>query len=253
MNINMNVHLCWYIWAYNAFELHDYVQCYEDTIGVKLCYTNQIYYFYYHYYYYSNGSFTLLKSFSGLYPVSMAHRRVDLRSMPPISPDLASDSSAVCPASAAHIQTLLCTGTKVILYRSTPLHHSQAIRIMTLKGAIRDFLNLLTAPWTVSNVGSVQSCANHEQYIGRLSCATYRATPRGTKGQLTYWVWQRWDCIHSIFKSLAETINWWRRGGNRGFPTRMAYLCTRIYSRDIPFWSGTLKIKVPRKKKNWQA
>ena len=63
------------------------------------------------------------------------------------------------------------------------------IVIIALKGAIRDFYNLLTAPRTVSNtyaqVARVESCANHLQDIERLSRATF-SMPLGTKGQLIY-------------------------------------------------------------------
>ena len=47
--------------------------------------------------------------------------------------------------------------------------------IIVLKGAVRDFYNLLTAPRTVSNtyaqVARSKSCANHQQHIERLSRA----------------------------------------------------------------------------------
>ena len=60
--------------------------------------------------------------------------------------------------------------------------------IIALKGAIRDFCNLLTAPRTFSNthaqVVMAKSCANHVQHIERLSRATCRV-PRGVKGQLS--------------------------------------------------------------------
>ena len=50
-----------------------------------------------------------------------------------------------------------------------------------MKGAIREFYNLLTARRTVSNtysrVGRAQSCANHMQHTERVSPAT--CTPRG--------------------------------------------------------------------------
>ena len=59
----------------------------------------------------------------------------------------------------------------------------------TLKGAIRDLYNLLTALWTVSNtlaqVARAQSCANHEQHIQHLSRATCRV-PHDAQGQLSY-------------------------------------------------------------------
>ena len=48
------------------------------------------------------------------------------------------------------------------------------IIIIALKGAILDFYNLLTVPWSVSNtyaqVAMAQSCANHMQHIERLLC-----------------------------------------------------------------------------------
>ena len=60
---------------------------------------------------------------------------------------------------------------------------------IALKGANRDFYNLLTAPRTVSNmnaqVARAQSCANHVQHLERLSRATC-SVPLGTKGQLSY-------------------------------------------------------------------
>ena len=61
--------------------------------------------------------------------------------------------------------------------------------IVTWKGAIGDFHNLLTAQQTVSNVfaqvAKVQKCANHMQHIKCLSHATY-SVPLGTEGQLSY-------------------------------------------------------------------
>ena len=61
--------------------------------------------------------------------------------------------------------------------------------IIALKGAIRDFHNLLTAPRTVSNtyaqVALARSCAGHVQHIERLSRATCSVL-LGTKGQLSY-------------------------------------------------------------------
>ena len=52
------------------------------------------------------------------------------------------------------------------------------IMIIALKGAVRDFYSLLTAPRTVSNTyaqeARAQSSANHVQHIERLSRATCR-------------------------------------------------------------------------------
>ena len=48
---------------------------------------------------------------------------------------------------------------------------------ITLKAAIWDFFNLLTAPWTVSDiytkVARVQWCGNHVLHMECLSCATH--------------------------------------------------------------------------------
>ena len=58
--------------------------------------------------------------------------------------------------------------------------------IITLKGAIRDFYNLLrTVSNTYAQLAREQSCANHVQHIERLSRATC-SVPLGTKGQLSY-------------------------------------------------------------------
>ena len=78
--------------------------------------------------------------------------------------------------------------------------------------------NLLAAPRTVSNtyaqVAKAQSCENHVQHIERLSRATC-CVPLGTKGQLSNKVWQSWNRIYFSLTLWAETINRWRREGNR--------------------------------------
>ena len=92
------------------------------------------------------------------------------------------------------------------------------ITIIALKGANRDFYNLLTAPRTVSNtyaqVARAQSFANRVQHIERLSRATC-SVPLGTKGQLSDEVWQSRNRIYFSFVLLSETINRWTRKGNR--------------------------------------
>ena len=64
------------------------------------------------------------------------------------------------------------------------------IVMIALKGVMRDYYNLLTAP-RISNTHDrlawAQSCANPVQDIARLSRATCHV-PRGTKGQLCYYV-----------------------------------------------------------------
>ena len=59
-----------------------------------------------------------------------------------------------------------------------------------------------------------QSCADHVQHIKCLSRKKC-SVPLAKKGQLSYSVWQSWNHIYSSFILLAETINQWRRGGNR--------------------------------------
>ena len=59
-----------------------------------------------------------------------------------------------------------------------PVDDGIFIVIIVLKGAIRDFYDLLLVPRTVSDthaqVARAQSCANHVQHIERLSRATCR-------------------------------------------------------------------------------
>ena len=59
-------------------------------------------------------------------------------------------------------------------------HMMMMMMMMTLKVAIRDYFCLLTAPRIVSNIYSqvvgAQSCANHVEYVGRVSHATCRVS-----------------------------------------------------------------------------
>ena len=63
------------------------------------------------------------------------------------------------------------------------------ILTIALKGAVRDFYSVLTAPRIVSStqtqVAKALSCANHVQNTERLSRATCHM-PRGKKGQVSY-------------------------------------------------------------------
>ena len=79
----------------------------------------------------------------------------------------------------------------------------------------------------VGSSGQALSCANHVQHIGRSSRATCRV-PRGTKGQLSYYVWQSWNRIYLSFILLAETINWQRREGNRSIRKKTLATSFRI-------------------------
>ena len=70
------------------------------------------------------------------------------------------------------------------------------IIIIALTDAIRDFF--LQSPHCAANClqhARAHACANHVQHIERLSRATCRM-PRGTKGQLSYSVWQIVNRIH---------------------------------------------------------
>ena len=77
----------------------------------------------------------------------------------------------------------------IIIMTTTTTTTPATTIIITSKGAIRDFCNLLTASRTISNtharVARVQRCANHVQHIERLSRATCRV-PCATEGQLSY-------------------------------------------------------------------
>ena len=74
-------------------------------------------------------------------------------------------------------------------WQHSQLNISLSMIIIALKGAIRDFYNLPTAPQTVSSmyaqVAQAQLCANHAQHIEFLSRATSRV-PCSMKGQLRY-------------------------------------------------------------------
>ena len=91
------------------------------------------------------------------------------------------------------------------------------IIIMTaFKGADQDIL--LQSPQCASNcLQNVRSSG--PGVIVCKACATHRAfitcnMSLGTKGQLSYWVWQNWNCIYFSAILLTETINRWMRGRN---------------------------------------
>ena len=104
------------------------------------------------------------------------------------------------------------------------------IMIIALKGAIWDFYNPLTMPWTVSNmyaqVAHAQQCVNHMQHIRCSSHATHRV-PRDTKGQLSYHVWQSLKSYLFLLHFTGWTINQWRREGNRSTHRKPLMMCLR--------------------------
>ena len=87
--------------------------------------------------------------------------------------------------------------------------------MIALKSAIW-VSNLLTALETVSKtdtqVARTQSYANHVQHVERLSCGTCHV-PQGTKGQLSYYVWQSLNHIYLSFILLAEPLT--NEGGEK--------------------------------------
>ena len=56
-----------------------------------------------------------------------------------------------------------------------------------------------------AQVARAQSCANHNQHIKRLSCAT--CVLHDTTGQLSYEAWQSWNRIYISFILLAEQLS----------------------------------------------
>ena len=83
------------------------------------------------------------------------------------------------------------------------------ILIITLKSAIRDWLQ---SPDCAANclhharVVRAQLCANHIQHV--VLCHLVRRDSSAIKFDRV------WNRIYFSFMSLAETIDWWRRGGN---------------------------------------
>ena len=86
--------------------------------------------------------------------------------------------------------------------------------VIALKGAIRDFYNLLTAPQTVRNtyaqLARVQSCTNHMQQIKRLSHATCSVCHLVRRDNSDIKLGRVEIAFIWAFVLLAETIIWWR-------------------------------------------
>ena len=103
------------------------------------------------------------------------------------------------------------------------------IIIIVFKGAIRDFLQ---SPHSAANrLQHVRSsgpgaivCKSRATHRALITCQVSCYVPFGTKGQLSYSVWQSWNRIYLSFILLAEPLNRWRRGGNRS--TRRKPLAT---------------------------
>ena len=73
---------------------------------------------------------------------------------------------------------------------------------MVLAGAIQDFYNFLTAPWTVSNiythVAKAKSCANHMQHI------RHKSSHRVSLPITNQPIWNRFKAYH--FKILQDNM-----------------------------------------------
>ena len=83
-------------------------------------------------------------------------------------------------------------------------------RFFTISSQRRELSPTCTLKWPGRN--SVQiTCNTSSTYHVQVS---YNV-PLGTKGQLSYSVWQSWNRIYMSFILLAEPLNRWRRGGNR--------------------------------------
>ena len=92
------------------------------------------------------------------------------------------------------------------------------IIIIAVKGAIPD---LLQSPHCTANCLQhipssslgVIVCKSRATHWALITCNMSCYMPRGTKGQLSYKVWQSWNRIYSSFILSAETINRSRGGG----------------------------------------
>ena len=92
-------------------------------------------------------------------------------------------------------------------------------RFFTISSQRSELSPTRTLKWPGRN--RVQTmCNTSSAYHVQVSCYV----PLSTKGQLSYQVWQSWNCIYLSFILLAEPLNRWRRGGNRS--TRRKPLAT---------------------------
>ena len=92
-------------------------------------------------------------------------------------------------------------------------------KFFIISSQCRELSPTRTLKWPGRN--SVQiTCNTSSAYHVQVSCNV----PLGTKGQLSYSVWQSWNRIYLSFILLAEPLNRWRRGRNRS--TRKKTLAT---------------------------
>ena len=97
-----------------------------------------------------------------------------------------------------------------IMITTTTTTTTTTTMLIALEGGFRDFYDLLTAQRTVSNtyaqVARARSCAkSRATHRARITCNSCYM-PRGTKGQLTYDVWQSKNLIYFSFILLAEPL-----------------------------------------------
>ena len=83
-------------------------------------------------------------------------------------------------------------------------------RFFTISSQRRELSPTRTLKWPGRSRVQI-TCDTSSAYQVQVSCYV----PLGTKGQLSYWVWQRWNRIYLSFILLAEPLNRWRRGENR--------------------------------------
>ena len=87
------------------------------------------------------------------------------------------------------------------------------------------------------------TCNTSSAYHVQVSCYL----PLGTKGQLSYSVWQSWNRIYLSFILLAEPLNRWRRGGNRSTRRKPLTTSFRKYHILQP------KDSSPKQNLNWRS
>ena len=92
-------------------------------------------------------------------------------------------------------------------------------RFFTISSQRRELSPTRTLEWPGRNRVQITCNASSACQV-QVSCYV----PLSTKGQLSYLVLQSWNCIYLSFILLAETLNRWRRGGNRS--TRRKSLAT---------------------------
>ena len=107
--------------------------------------------------------------------------------------------------------SLVCIVNGLIV-RCWPGEQEVMIIIITtaLKEAIQEFFTLSTLRHELSPSCTLKwPVHNHVQITCYLSTATW------CEGTISYQVWQSWNRIYFSFILLAETIYWWKRGGNQ--------------------------------------